>query len=146
MKSGGGMDESLLEIREHNGEGYKPLIDYGEWRVAVLNYLEDLQPDRIKTMERHTETDEVFVLLSGRGVLILGGNRSQVDMILPQRMEAGKIYDVKRNTWHTILLSREASVLLVENKDTGRHNSEYAELTTKLRRSIIETAQHEQTN
>jgi ureidoglycolate hydrolase len=146
MKQGGSMDESLLEIREHREEGYKPLIDYGEWRVAILNYLEDLQPDRIETMERHTETDEVFVLLKGRGVLILGGNCPQVDMILSQVMEAGKLYNVKRNTWHTILLSRDASVLLVENRDIGRHNSEYTDLSKEHRRFIIETAQLEQIN
>jgi ureidoglycolate hydrolase len=146
MKQGGSMDESLLEIREHRDGGYKPLIDYGEWRVAILNYLEDLQPDRIKTMERHTETDEVFVLLSGRGVLILGGNYPEVDRILPQRLESGKIYNVKRNTWHTILLSRDASVLLVENRDTGKHNSEYTELSKEHCRFIRETAQLEQIN
>ena len=38
-------------------------------------------------------------------------------------MEAGKIYNVRRNTWHTVLLSREASVLIVENRDTGEANS-----------------------
>ncbi len=138
------MDENLLEIREHNDEGCKPLIDHGQWRAAVLNCLGDLQPDRIKTMERHTGTDEVFVLLSGRGVLILGGNCPQVDAILPQVMAAGKIYNVKRNAWHTILLSRDASALLVENRDIGRHNSEYAGLSQEQCRLILETAQLEQ--
>jgi ureidoglycolate hydrolase len=137
------MDETLLEIRDYHGEGYQPLIDYGEWRVAILRFLEGLQPERIDSMERHTGTDEVFVLLSGQGVLILGGNGAQVDCIDSQVMEPGKIYNVKCNAWHTILLSRDASVLLVENRDTGKHNSEYAPLSQEQRRLIQEKARYE---
>jgi mannose-6-phosphate isomerase-like protein (cupin superfamily) len=136
------MDESLLEIREYDGEGYKALVDYEQWRVAILRYLDELQPDRIDTMERHTETDEVFVLLRGQGILLMGGNEVWVNGIYPQFMEHGKIYNVKCNTWHTIILNRDASVLLVENRDTGRHNSEYTSLTKEQRHSILEIAQH----
>ena len=134
------MDESMLEIREYLGEGYKPLIDYGEWRVAILRYLDGMQPDRIDQMERHTETDEVFVLLCGQGVLILGGTGMQIEGVYPQVMEQGKLYNVKRNAWHTILLSRDASVLLVENNDTSEQNSEYAFLSTGQRTQIVEQA------
>jgi ureidoglycolate hydrolase len=136
--------ESLLEIRDYRGAGFKPLVDYGEWRVAFLRFLDELQPDRIQTMERHTATDEVFVLLSGKGVLILGGNEPRVNAIYPQGMQLEKIYNVKRNTWHTILLSADATVLLVENKDTGEYNSETTGLSPEICRSILETARREQ--
>jgi ureidoglycolate hydrolase len=138
------MDESLLEIREYQGKGYQPLVDYEGWRVALLRFQEELEPERIDSMERHSETDEVFVLLLGQGVLIMGGCKAQVERICPQVMERGKIYNVKRNAWHTILLSRDASVLLVENKDTGEHNSETTQLSGEIRRSILEKAHSEQ--
>ncbi|MCJ7706442.1 MAG: hypothetical protein MUO38_02375 [Anaerolineales bacterium] len=134
------MDETLLEIRNYHGDGYKPLVDYGEWRVAILRFVDGLRPDRIDSMERHIETDEVFVLLRGQGVLIIGGNGAQVDGIQTQVMEPGEIYNVKRSAWHTILLSRDASVLIVENNDTGEHNSEYTSLLPEHRRSIQESA------
>lgn len=67
------MDEKLLEIREYDGEGYKALVDYGGWRVAILRYLDEIQPDQIKEMECHIETDEVFVLIQGSAVLLMGG-------------------------------------------------------------------------
>jgi len=141
---GGNMDESMLEIREYHGEGYKPLIDYGEWRVAILRYLDGLQPDRIDQMERHTETDEVFVLLCGQGILILGGTGAQVEGVYPQVMEHGTLYNVKRNAWHTVLLSRDASILLVENNDTSEQNSEYTPLSTSQRNQIVEQARQYQ--
>jgi ureidoglycolate hydrolase len=105
-----------------------------------LRYIGDLQPDRIKEMERHTETDEVFVLFQGQGVLLVGGVGSRVDAICPQVLEFGKLYNVKRNVWHTILLSLDASVLLVENRNTSKSNSEYSSLTREQRESILEQA------
>ncbi len=138
------MDEQLLEIRDYEGEGYQPLVDYGTWRVAILRFLDGLQPERQSSMERHTETDEVFVLTKGKGMLIMGGNGMQIDGIYPQIMEIGKIYNVKRNAWHTVLLSRDASVLLVENCNTDKHNSEYADLSNEQRKLIVDIAAHEQ--
>jgi hypothetical protein len=134
------MDESVLEIREYKGEGYKPLVDYASWRVAILRYIDELEPDRIEALERHTETDEVFVLLHGQGVLLMGGNAATVNAIVPQTLEPGKLYNVKRNAWHSTLLSRDASVLIVENRDTNESNSEYARLTSEQKRSILEIA------
>ncbi len=130
----------MLEIYDLIGEGYKPLVDYGEWRVAFLRYIDDLQPDQIKEMERHTETDEVFVLIHGRGVLLVGGVGTRVERIYPQIMEFGKIYNVKRNAWHAVLLSRDASILLVENRNTGRLNSEYTSLSKEQHQFIMEQA------
>jgi hypothetical protein len=137
------MDESLLEIRDFGGAGFKPLIFFDGWRVAILRFSDDLKPDCIRSMERHIETDEVFVLLCGRGILILGGNGSRCEGAEPQPMEIGNIYNVKRFAWHTILLSRDASVLLVENLDTDKHNSEYDKLSAGQRARIMEVARQE---
>ena len=138
------MDESLLEIRDYTGEGYQPLVDYADWRVAILNYLDNVRPDLNNGMERHLETDEVFVLTRGKGVLLLGGNGAQVESVQPEAMEIGKIYNVKRNAWHSILLSRDASILLVENKDTGESNSEYFTVSAELHQQVMEIAKNHQ--
>jgi hypothetical protein len=135
------MDESLLEIRDYDGAGFKPLVFFGNWRVAMLRYMDELQADRIDSMERHMETDEVFVLLCGRGTLILSGNGSKCKGALSQPMMVGRIYNVKRLAWHTVLLSPDASVLLMENRDTDEHNSEYDTLSAEQRAEIVEIAQ-----
>ncbi len=132
------MDEGVLEIRSYEGEGYKPLVDYESWRVAILRFEEGLLPENQSSMERHMETDEVFVLAQGQGTLILGGNGREVAGLAAQRMEAGKIYNVKRSAWHTIWLSRDASVVIVENCNTVRENSEYKKITEEQRRWIVQ--------
>jgi hypothetical protein len=134
------MDEGLLQIREHEGEGYKPLIESGGWTVAILRYQDGLLPGQQSSMERHLETDEVFVLTTGQGTIILGGNRKEPGQLTFQPMEIGTIYNIRRNAWHTLSLSQDAAVLIVENQDTGRHNSEYSRLTARQRQLIAERA------
>ena len=137
------MDEGLLEIRSHEGEGYQALVDYGSWRVAILRFQEGLLPEHQSSMERHMETDEVFVLTRGQGALILGGNGREAGPLFLQRMEIGKVYNIKCSSWHTVSLSRDASVVIVENQDTTRENSEYMEITGEQRRWIVEALTQE---
>jgi ureidoglycolate hydrolase len=138
------LNKKMLEIHEYTGEGFQPLVYFGSWRVAVLNYIEELHPAKIDTLERHPGTDEVFVLTRGQAILFLVDGESQDAILVPQVMEAGKIYNVKPHTWHTIVVSRDASVLIVENGDTGRDNSEFVSLKPEQRRLILNIAQSEQ--
>jgi hypothetical protein len=130
------MDDKSLEIREYTGEGFQPLIYFGAWRVAVLRWIEEILPEHLTYMERHTQTDEVFVLLQGRATLFLGGTGEKVQAIRTQQMEQGKLYNVKQNAWHTVVMSRDATILLVENGDTGEANSEYWSLTDEQKKTI----------
>ena len=81
------MDEELLEIREYTGPGYQPVVDFSAWRVAILNYLDEIHPKKINSVERHNETDEVFVLIKGQGILFLGEGKSVVEKIHSQVLE-----------------------------------------------------------
>lgn len=137
-------DEKMLEIREFAGEGYRPLIDFNCWRVAILNYLDELHPEWIEKFERHTMTDEVFVLLQGKGILFLGEGETSLDHILSQVMEPGKLYNIKQNVWHSVVLSRDGSVLIIENNDTNQDNTDYAPLLPHQHRLIINVARTEQ--
>jgi len=131
------MDEKLLQISEYTGSGYQPLVDFDTWRVALLRWEQASLPENITSMERHTQTDEVFVLLQGRASLILGGNSYTVESIQSQVIEPSKLYNVRQGVWHTVLLSRDASILIVENRDTGTENTEYCPLTNEIEQKII---------
>jgi hypothetical protein len=122
------ISETLLEIRDYQGDGYQPVIDFGAWRVAILRYHDELLPEHITTMQKHDETDEVFVLLEGRCILFLGAGRERVEAIAAQEMEPLKLYNVKRSAWHTHTLAPDTTVLIVENRDTTLDNSPVIEL------------------
>src|SRR6476646_10500178 len=96
-----GVDPALLEVREYSGAGYAPLIDYGAWRVAILRYIDELLPENLATMQRHDETDEVFVLLAGRCILFLGAGAELVTEIAAQDVAPLTLYNVKRRSWPT---------------------------------------------
>jgi ureidoglycolate hydrolase len=131
------MGEEILAIRQYDGEGYRPLIDFKSWRVAMLRWAPYMTVDRLDSMERHTQTDEVFVLLQGSASLVLGGNGSRVDGLSVYEMEGGKLYNVRQNAWHAVWMSQDALILIIEESNTGDGNSEYCQLPEDLRKEII---------
>lgn len=131
------IDPRLLEIHTCREEGFHPQVDFGRWRVAVLNYIGHLLPENLTGMQRHDETDEVFVLLKGRCILFIGEGGDQVEEIHARDLEPGSVYNVKRGTWHTHTLTPDASVLVVENRDTTEDNSPFRELTAEQTAAIV---------
>jgi len=134
------ISEELLEVRDHTTEGYKPVVDFDAWRVAVLNYSPSLCAENITSMQRHNETDEVFVLLRGRCILFLGQGDAGVTQVFAEDMEPLKIYNVKKAAWHTHTLSEDGMVLVVENRDTTYDNSPFCKLTKAQQKEIVELA------
>ena len=118
-----------IEIKEYTAEGYSPVIDYESWRVAVLNYIDELEVPNLKTMQKHTLSDEVFVLLKGDFTLFTGGHGEEVGTISSVKLEPYKMYNVKAGVWHTHTLTEGTSVLIVENRDTCDDNSPTVPLT-----------------
>lgn len=129
--------KNLLEVSEYSGEGYLPLVDFDTWRVAVLNFIDELLPERLDTMQRHDETDEVFVLLKGRCILFLGSGDQAISEIYTEDLRPLKFYNVKKGCWHTHTLSEDAAVLIVENRDTTSENSPTVALSAAQRRKLV---------
>lgn len=117
------MKKEYIDISSYKGEGYLPMIDYESWRVAILRYIDELEIQNLDNMQKHDETDEVFILLEGNCTLFVGGNGDQVGEIEAVAMEPLQLYNVKRGVWHTHTLDRKATVLIVENQDTCDANS-----------------------
>ena len=110
--------EELL-VLDYEGKGYFSHFRYGTWRIAYLNHAPMFTKEGITYLERHNETDEVFILLEGEASLFMGENATEVIM------EKFRSYVVKKGAWHNIVVSEDAKVLIVENADTGKSNSEY---------------------
>ena len=109
--------ESMLQTYSYDGIGYHRGVEFEAWTVAVLNWEERF--DNITKLERHNLTDEVFILVEGEATLILG----EEQMLVP--MEKNKFYNVKAGTWHNVKVSRDCKIVIVENSNTSRENSDY---------------------
>lgn len=127
----------LLQTLEYEGPSYHPLIDFQSWRVALMNYDATLTPDRISRLQRHDETDEVFVLLAGRCILFLGEGDETVTRLHAVDMQPFKLYNVRRAAWHSHTFSPDARVLIVENSDTNDSNSPFIDLTPAQRQELV---------
>lgn len=113
------MSKNEIQIFEYNGEDYRPVMNFGQWRVAFLNYSEKQAESNIYQIERHLKTDEVFVLLQGTATLIIGEDLARIPM------EYNKVYNVPKGVWHCVFMSKDAKILIIENDNTSVENGEY---------------------
>ena len=107
-----------LEILGFDTPGYERMVEGGGWCVALANYCGVWERGRTTYLERHLETDEVFVLLEGEGSLLIGKEMTEVVM------EKGKIYNVRCGEWHQLICSPKAKLLIVESDATSDENTE----------------------
>ena len=92
-------------------------------------------------MQRHTETDEMFILSQGRAILFLAGDGDEPgDRLEAAALEQGRVYRVRRNVWHTQVMTPEAKLFLVENRDTVVENSPRRLIGVSLREQIAQAA------
>jgi L-ascorbate metabolism protein UlaG (beta-lactamase superfamily) len=131
------IDPALIEVSGYDGPGFRPLVDHGAWRVAVLNHIDHLDPQNLKDMQRHDETDEVFVLLKGRCILFVGDGADEAGTIHAVDMAPLTLYNVKRGVWHNHTLTPDASVLVIENRDTTVENSPFCPLSAAQNAEMV---------
>jgi hypothetical protein len=105
-----------------------------------MNYTADLVPEKINRMQKHTETDEVFVLMKGRCILFIGEGNENVTQVHAVDMELYKLYNVKKGVWHSHTFSEDARVLIVENRDTVDRNSPFVSLSESQCKEVIRLA------
>jgi mannose-6-phosphate isomerase-like protein (cupin superfamily) len=120
-------DFHRLEIHQWEGEGYRPFVSYSNWVVALMNWEPRFDLNVQRTVERHNETDEVFVLTHGRSILFIDTDAE----IQAVDMQPGVIYNVTRGTWHNVIGTKDASWLIVESRNTSEENSDYRQLSAK---------------
>lgn len=118
----------LVEVGGSFAQAYAPVLDFAGWRVAMLRHFAVVSPATFHRVERHRNTNEVFILTTGRADLIVcdGDERPVAPMVIP--MARGVAYNVRQSVWHHVVLSPEAHVVLFERSDTGPETTDYANL------------------
>ena len=109
---------------EYRGEGYARQVNNAKWTLAALNYAPRFDEKNIVDLERHNLTDETFVLLEGEATLLVGEKAERV------RMTPHRLYNVRAGIWHNIVVSKDARVLVAENANTSKDNTDYLDLKT----------------
>ena len=119
----------LIRISEHDGSGIGGETLCGEFLVSMLNFLPRLVPEKVVSMQKHTETDECFILLQGKAMIFLADGMDKPENITCCTLELNRIYTVPKGVWHQPVMSENARILLVEKSNTVDANSPRLPLT-----------------
>jgi ureidoglycolate hydrolase len=130
------ISSDLVETGSCFKQQFQPIIVTGEWRVAVLRQCDKVYPHCIEEVERHTLTDEIFILTMGKADLIILDEKDgrKIPYVIP--MELNVAYNVKQSVWHHAVLSADAHIFLFERADTSRENSDYMTLDAGVQDKI----------
>ena len=123
------MKKSLIETYYHESSGYNPFFIKDTWQVAQLNFMPEQGLFNIKKMDKHLQTDEVFVLTKGTAVLIAGVLESEEFSFELLKMQVGVTYNIPVNLWHNIAMQEDAEMIIVENSNTHLGDFVYRDLT-----------------
>ena len=130
----------MIEIYKIKESGYHPFLIREGWQVAQLNFLEEQRINNIKKVEVHHHTDEVFVLLKGKAVLILAELKEDIPFFEVLLMEPFITYNIPKKSWHNIAMEEKSEILIVEKSNTHLKDVSYLELSsykiTELRKKV----------
>lgn len=112
------MDE-ILTVSAHEAPDFQEVHTFGSWCVGVLNPVAKYLPEGVDYFERHTKSDEVFLLQQGICMLLLGGKGDRPAEIHGVILEPGKVYTVAKDGWHSCILLEDTRVFIVEEEENG---------------------------
>jgi hypothetical protein len=121
--------KDLLEVGHYFDDGYKPVLDFDGWRVAMLRYCDAVDAKNLHRVERHRNTNEVFILTAGETDLILcdAGDRPRNAYVVAMRHNVA--YNIPAYGWHHVSMSKDAHIILFERTETSLETSDYAPLS-----------------
>ena len=126
----------LIEQYQISDIGYHPFLIRDGWQVAQLNYMPEQEIGNIVKLDIHHLTDEVFILLNGKAVLIgaeINGNDVNFEVEL---MKPNITYNIPVGTWHNIAMSTDCEIIIIEKSDTHIADFEFFPLSDEKKNEM----------
>lgn len=123
---------------EFAGEGMTRVYENAKWMVGLKNWKPANDISGIDCLERHNETDELFILLSGSCVLLQGNETAGKLELRAVKMVPMMVYNIPRGLWHNTVTRRDTKLALIEDSSTGAANSEVLKLD-ESQRALVRT-------
>lgn len=119
---------SLVEIGASFAQTYQPVLDFHGWKVAMLRHFDVVAPETFYRVERHWNTNEVFILSAGQADLIIceGDAKPTTAHVFPMQLNVA--YNIQQSVWHHVVMSPDAHIILFERSETSLETTDYAEL------------------
>ena len=107
------------------------VFENAKWMVGIKNWKPMNDIANINCLERHNETDELFILLKGRCTLLFANETENGLKIEAVEMEPLKVYNIPRSLWHNTVTEHDTKLALIEDSSTGSANSDNLDLTAE---------------
>ena len=110
----------MLKIEAPTLSGFETVVMNERFKCAFITHSPYYAFGKVDHMKRHNNTDEIFVLLSGRAVMLT----MEDGKISFQELEQGNAYNVQKSTWHYLAVTEDACVFVAEASDTSDLNTD----------------------
>ena len=114
---------------EFNGEGMQRVFENEKWTVGIKNWKPANDVTGIDCLERHNKTDELFVLVEGSCTLVYANETEGGLEFGAVKMEKDKVYNIPATLWHNTITCKDTKMILIEDSNTSRENSDILNLT-----------------
>ena len=128
--------KNLIGTYNYTEENYNPVLMTEKWQVAYLNSCPEYELKAINKVDVHENTDEAFILLEGRAVLIAAEvsiAKTEFDLL---DMVPGTTYNIPSGVWHNIVLLEKTRVLIVENAYTHLYDFQFHYFSVEQTRNL----------
>ncbi len=118
-----------IEQYVFDGEGMNRVFENEKWMVGIKNWKPANDVTGIDCLERHNQTDELFVLLEGNCTLIFANEINGEHQFEAVKMEKNKVYNIPATLWHNTITQKDTKMVLIEDSNTSMNNSDILTLT-----------------
>lgn len=114
-----------------NGEGMQRVFENEKWTVGIKNWKPANDITGIDCLERHNQTDELFVLVEGSCTLLYANEAEGKLEIKAVKMEKDKVYNIPATLWHNTVTCKDTKMILIEDSNTSMENSDILNLNAE---------------
>lgn len=113
---------------QYEQEGMARVFENEKWTVGIKNWKPANDITGIDCLERHRQTDELFVLTAGSCTLIYANETADGIAFGAVEMEPQKVYNIPAALWHNTITRKDTKLILIEDANTSTANSDVLSL------------------
>lgn len=113
---------------EFEQEGMQRVFENEKWMVGIKNWKPANDIMGIDCLERHNQTDELFVLVAGECTLVYANETDLGVEFGAVKMKPHKVYNIPATLWHNTITQKDTKMILIEDSATSMENSDILSL------------------
>lgn len=119
------------DFYEYSGEGIECAYRNDKWVVCIKNWKPNNDIEGLEHLEIHHTTDEQFILISGKCIIITADRKDGKFEIELTLVKKGVLYNVPTECWFFTIVQKDTRMMYVQDSGCSTENSEYCKLSSE---------------